>query len=207
MEPSNKVTSIILTSVVLSALVVGGSVYAYQKSVQNKQSQELQSQIDSLTQQVQTTKVSSSTPAPSAATSPTPTSQVSDTAAYSNSKYNFSFSYPKSWNIKEGAYKGANLIVSLNEKQPVDGTDKPADLTVYVMEYVKPLDSPNMFTSLEDWLKDPANKDYKNVKAVNIGGRSGFSADAGNNKFGGGVYYFVPQKDKSIIDIYCFNIL
>jgi hypothetical protein len=195
MESINKIVPVVAASVILSAIIVGSGVYIYQKNFQEDKIQDLQAQIDTFT------TPSTSAPAPTATTTATATTSAQTSPTYSSSKYNLSFTYPKGWNAAESSYKGANLIVSLREKV-IDndpGSDRPADLSVSVMEYVKPLDHPNMYTSLEEWLK---TNEYKNVKAVTVGGRSAFFAEAGENMFGGGVYYFISQKDNSVIEIH-----
>jgi hypothetical protein len=187
MEPQKSIIMPIVLSIAGSAIVFGSAGY-YLASMQEPLP------AATITPPKTTATVTPITPpslvSPSPTTDTIATSPSTTTKIYTNSKYNFSFSYPNNLAVKEDANAKAGFAVYFN------GNATAADLSVYVSEYIKPLDSPSYTPEgLELWLKE--NKDYTNIKTVTIGGRSGFSAVGTDTMLN----YFIPQKDKSIINI------
>jgi hypothetical protein len=205
---SNKVIPIMAAGMLIGTSIIGGGVYIYQKKTYDQKEQQLNDQINNLKEQIRVETVTTPSPIASATpitTNPTATMppQSSNTKTYTSSKYRFSFSYSKSWDLTEDLGSAGKSILSIFvfAKQPNERADEPIDLSIYVTDYVKPLEYPSYTPEhLKAWLEE--NKDYHNAKPITIGGRSGYVAEAGENKLGRGVYYFIPLADKSIVKIW-----
>jgi hypothetical protein len=148
-------------------------------------------------------------------TSPTATPTAVPTASttentYTNSEFGFSFTYPKTWSVATTTKpEGAVLALKISDATNRNDTDRPANLTVAVYPTIKKLDTKNLgATSLKDYLdKYAALSDpmYKNVATTTLGTKSGYSADAGPNQFGGGTHYFVTFNSNQIMDVWAFT--
>ncbi|PIZ71384.1 MAG: hypothetical protein COY09_00825 [Candidatus Portnoybacteria bacterium CG_4_10_14_0_2_um_filter_39_11] len=95
---------LIATIVLAVVLVVGSIVFAWQKSASNKVKSDLQSQINTLRNQVQQlTKI-------------IPADETADWKTYTNEQFNFEMKYPKEWSFVE--YPTINAVGFGNQDNP-----------------------------------------------------------------------------------------
>jgi len=127
---------------------------------------------------------------------------------YTSTKQGFCFNYLKAWTLTNESDLENNIAwrVSLTDKIVPD-SDYPGQFHIYRYSKVSNLPdySKNNSTSLNDYIKKYSSIDepaYKNITATTIDSVSGFKADAGDNSFGGGQYYFFQLSDGTITMIW-----
>lgn len=205
MEPDNSqsivakksIVPAIVSAVIVSALVAGGGAYAYERSQQTKQSQDLQSQIDSLKAQLATAQKATPAPTiapvatttPTATANPTPTPTADATAGwktYSDTSSGASFKYPTTWSaVGDGtgfSFKSPESVAA-SQKNTIDYQADVLGVMYYasLKDFIAKSGGSNTSVSLSDWLKSqkgtPGVQDYAQtmMPLVNYGSYPVFS--------------------------------
>lgn len=172
-------------------------------------------------------KYGKGTPSPTASPSPTISAKVSpstsavvsptesinaDWKTYTNSTYNFSFEYPKTWTVSEKTDALSLLSLRLypiSDENKFNDSDYTGSGRMYLYESLKKLDTNNLNpSSLKDYLDKYSNLSdpiYTKYNADTIGGKSGYTATMGPNQFGGGGASFIQLSDGKIFQIRIYD--
>ncbi len=211
MEPQKSIVLPLSLAILASAIVFGGLGYYFAIN-RNTTGTTTATPTYTTTTRATVPATVATTQATASPTSATPQSTTSDEKTYNNTGYGVSFNYPSDWTVSTANYKdeGASLYVTLIDTHSRYDNDLPDNLRVGVYSSVKSLDTKNLgATTLKDYLDKYAGLSdpiYQNVKAATFGGKNGYSADAGPNRFGGGAYYFAPLTNGSVVKAwYCVD--
>lgn len=116
---SKRTASLVVASILVAGAISGAGAYAYQKNEQSKSERELQSQIESLKNDLATAKELVASPTPIVGASPSPAVDVyANWKTFSNSGHGYALKYPKEWIEDPGYADMAGGVSSLNLLSP-----------------------------------------------------------------------------------------
>jgi len=154
---------IVIISVVVVAVVVGAGTYYFTNRAAQTEKENLRNQINELQSQAEPSQVEEET-------TETEGTSESNLETYKSSEYGYSFSYPKTWDLKKVEGSGNSIIderITITKKddsQTVTQSPNGTGSAEYIIDVI--VSPKNEYSSLEDYISDLA----KNKESATLGG-------------------------------------